>query len=58
MKDDAIDKRLLIGLMFVIALAFGMAGKSDYNEEMAQNVRYCDNVASGAWPNFKPETEC
>ena len=45
-------------VMLVIAAAFGYAGNDDYAEELAKQERYCDKVASGAWGNFKPETEC
>lgn len=45
-------------VMLVIAMAFGYAGKDDYAEELAKQERYCENVASGAWGNFTPETEC
>lgn len=31
---------------------FGLAGTMDYEDQQAEQERYCEMVKSGYWPNF------
>lgn len=33
--------------------AFGFAGQMDYEDALAQQALYCDNVKSGVWPDYE-----
>ena len=38
-------------------LAYAYLGYSDYEEAVKAHEVYCENVASGAWPNYD-EADC
>ena len=38
-------------------LAFGLLGEGDYQDAVAADAEYCDNVRNGVWPNYK-NLEC
>ncbi|QDP58271.1 MAG: hypothetical protein Unbinned8622contig1005_12 [Prokaryotic dsDNA virus sp.] len=40
-----------------IALSYNYMGNGDYAEAVKAQQVYCDNVASGAWPDYK-EADC
>lgn len=40
-----------------IALGYNYMGNGDYAEAVKGHQVYCDNVASGAWPDYK-EANC
>jgi len=42
-------------LMFIIIL--GLAGTEDAKVEEVETVNYCENVSSGAWPDFNNNYE-
>ena len=41
----------------IFTLAYGYMGDGDYVEAVKAQEFYCDNVASGAWPNYD-EVDC
>ncbi len=41
----------------IVTLAYGYMGDGDYVEAVRAQEFYCDNVASGAWPNYN-EVDC
>ena len=49
--------RTAIAATAIIA-ALGIAGTGDYQEAVRSHQKYCNMVAQGAWPDFKPETQC
>ena len=48
-------KRKLATFAAILAFfaAFGLVGGMDYEDEKAQAALYCDNVASGVWPDYE-----
>jgi len=41
---------ILVGAAFIVAL--GIAGRIDFNSELADAVHYCDMVTAGIWPDY------
>ena len=49
----------VVGGILVMLLLFGLAGGSDYQEELKTQQVYIDNVCDGVWPNYKElEIDC
>jgi len=46
---------LILGLLLV---AMALLGDADAKDEQRQHVRYCEMVASGAWPAYRGEGVC
>lgn len=42
-----------ICIFAAVILAFGIAGHFDYEDEVAAEALYCDNVKDKVWPDFK-----
>ncbi len=42
-----------IAIVLGILAALKFAGDADYQEAKDQQARYCENVASGVWPDYK-----
>lgn len=36
----------------VVVVALGVVGEQDYQEQKRQEREYCENVASGIWPDY------
>lgn len=55
-------KRNVKGLLIALAvlLAFGIVGNMDYEDEVREQVAYCENVKAGMWPDYNGtyKTEC
>jgi len=41
------------GAIFVIVLLVGMVGDMDYQDELAEEQFYCEQVNGGHWPDYK-----
>lgn len=41
------------GAVFVIVLLVGMVGDMDYQDEIAEEQFYCEQVKGGHWPDYK-----
>jgi hypothetical protein len=48
----------VIGMVLFFALALGIVGHFDYEEELRQEKLYCENVRNGTWGAYKPEINC
>lgn len=48
-------KGLLLAL--AVLIAFGIAGRMDYEDALAESEHYCAMVNEGTWPNYKNQ-EC
>ena len=48
----------VIGMVLFFAIALGIVGHFDYEEEVRQERLYCENVTKGVWGNYKPEINC
>lgn len=42
---------VVMGLCF--AMLLGLVGSYDYDEALDSQALYCENVASGVWPDYK-----
>ena len=42
-------------LASILLLIFGVVGKMDFDDAVAEEAHYCSMVASGAWPAYKGE---
>lgn len=42
----------VIAIIGIIIALLGIAGKMDFEDEARSQKLYCDNVASGIWPNY------
>ena len=49
--------RYILALAAIVA-AFGFAGSMDLQDAQGQQDRYCEYVADGTWPDYKPEINC
>lgn len=38
--------------VFVFALLFGVVGRLDYEDAVAEENLYCSNVKDGIWPDY------
>jgi hypothetical protein len=38
--------------VLAVLLAMGIAGSFDYEDALAQEQRYCENVFTGVWPAY------
>ena len=49
----------ILGVVAFVAI-FGLVGSMDYEDAVAQQVLYCDNVAAKVWPDYEGsyKTEC
>ena len=47
----------ILALAAIVA-AFGFAGSMDLEDAQGQQDRYCEYVADGTWPDYKPEINC
>ncbi len=47
----------ILALAAIVA-AFGFAGSMDLEDAQAEQDRYCEFVADGTWPDYKPEINC
>ena len=36
-----------------VVLLAGIAGRADYEDEVREAVRYCENVRAGIWPDYE-----
>ena len=36
-----------------LVLLFGLAGRMDYEDQQAEQERYCEMVKAGFWPDFQ-----
>lgn len=53
MKNKKISNTLLGGLAaLAFLLILGLVGTEDFKSELLTQVRYCDNVAAGIWPDY------
>lgn len=41
------------GIVLALFVAFGLAGAMDYEDAVAAQALYCDNVKSGVWPDYE-----
>lgn len=52
----------LIGPGYLVAgialAALLLTGSMDFEDQMAEQANYCQQVKDGVWPNFKPEVKC
>lgn len=42
-----------ICIFAAVILAFGIVGHFDYEDEVAAEALYCDNVKAGIWPDYE-----
>jgi len=42
----------VIAIIGIFIALFAIAGKMDFEDESRSHLLYCDNVASGIWPNY------
>lgn len=49
-------KKLLIALSLIGY--FVIAGSMDYQDQVAQEDKYCEMVKEGVWPAFKENIKC
>lgn len=48
----------LIVLGMTFAMLLGLVGSYDYDNALASEKLYCENVASGVWPAYDEEIKC
>lgn len=42
-----------VGAILFLVIAFGIAGRGDFEEAQRQEEQYCQNVHSGHWPDYR-----
>jgi hypothetical protein len=47
----------LVCLIFIL-LAVSLVGRGDLEEEQRAGAEYCEHVAAGRWPAYRPEINC
>ena len=40
-------------LLALLVLLFGLAGHMDYEDQQAEQARYCEMVKAGYWPDYQ-----
>lgn len=45
-------KAVIIPAVVVFVLLFGVSGRLEYEDAVAEEALYCDNVKSGIWPDY------
>ena len=40
-------------LLALLVLLFGLAGHMDYEDQQAEQARYCEMVKAGFWPDYQ-----
>lgn len=53
MKLALNEKLAYGGAIFVVVLLIGMVGDMDYQDELAEEQFYCEQVNGGHWPDYK-----
>lgn len=53
--DNAIS--IWVGVLSFL-LILGAVGRSDYEDQVAAEQRYCEMVESKAWPSYNPNINC
>lgn len=48
--------QIFVGAAILIT-AFILASMTDFEEELAQQERYCENVRNGVWPDYRKNYE-
>lgn len=54
-------KRYQVALIAVaVLLAIGFVGNMDFQDEVREQIAYCENVKAGTWPDYNGTfaTEC
>ena len=54
---DVPEHYFWLATVAIIVLAYGYMGDGDYAEAVKAHEVYCENVARGAWPDYK-EGDC
>jgi hypothetical protein len=54
---DVPEHYFWLAVIVIFTLAYGYMGDGDYVEAVKGHEAYCENVASGAWPDYK-EADC
>lgn len=44
--------KIALILSFIFGLIF-VIGSQDYNDELREQSKYCENVKSGVWPDYQ-----
>lgn len=52
-----IQTNVWIGLLIFSIALFGFIGDMSYEDALAEEREYCENVIEGVWPDFRGEYE-
>ena len=52
-----VEGLLIAAAVFVVV---GLVGRMDFDNEVREQIAYCENVKAGVWPDYKGtyKTEC
>ena len=51
---DTLREKVSVGLaLLALFVLYGLVSEDDYQEALAQEAIYCDNVRSTVWPDYK-----
>lgn len=53
MRSRFNEKLVFSGAVFVMLLLVGIVGGMDYEDELAEEQFYCEQVNGGHWPDYK-----
>lgn len=53
MRSRFNEKLVFSGAVFVMLLLVGIVGSMDYEDELADEQFYCEQVNGGHWPDYK-----
>ena len=50
----------MAAILAALVLLFGLAGHMDYEDQQAEQERYCEMVKAGHWPDYQGtyRTQC
>lgn len=43
----------MAAILAALVLLFGLAGHMDYEDQQAEQARYCEMVKEGFWPDYR-----
>ena len=53
MRTATAQKLFYVSATFVILLLMGLVGTGDYEDQLAEQRFYCEQVSEGHWPDYK-----
>lgn len=49
---------LVVAAVLALLAAYAYVSEQSYRDEQLEIRHYCEMVAAGAWPAYRPETPC